>query len=75
MKRYEKLIDLRNECSFTQDKMAEIIGTSKVTYHLKETGKSRFTIDECFQIVDALSDNLKRDFTVDDVFERYQVGD
>lgn len=69
MKRYEKLIDLRNECGFTQDKMAEIIETSKVTYHLKETGKSRFTIDECFQIVDAFSDNLKKDLTVDEVFK------
>lgn len=69
MKRYEKLIDLRNECGFTQDKMAEIIETSKVTYHLKETGKSRFTIDECFQIVDALSDNLKKDLTVNEVFK------
>lgn len=69
MKRYEKLIDLRNECGFTQDKMAEIIETSKVTYHFKETGKSRFTIDECFLIVDALSDNLKKDLTVDEVFK------
>lgn len=69
MKRYEKLIDLRNECSFTQDKMAEIIETSKVTYHFKETGKSRFTIDECFRIVDALADNLKKDLTVDEVFK------
>lgn len=69
MKRYEKLIDLRNECSFTQDKMAEIIGTSKVTYLFKETGKSRFTIDECFRIVDALSNNLKKDLTVDEVFK------
>lgn len=62
VKRYEKLIDLRNECGFTQDKMAEIIETSKVTYHFKETGKSRFTIDECFRIIDALSDNLKKRF-------------
>lgn len=69
MKRYEKLIDLRNECGFTQDKMAEIIETSKVTYHFKETGKSRFTIDECFQIVNALSNNLKKDLTVDEVFK------
>lgn len=69
MKRYEKLIDLRNECGFTQDKMAEIIETSKVTYHFKETGKSRFTIDECFLIVDALSENLKKDLTVDEVFK------
>lgn len=69
MKRYEKLIDLRNECGFTQDKMAEIIETSKVTYHFKETGKSRFTIDECFRIIDALSDNLKKDLTVDEVFK------
>lgn len=69
MKRYEKLIDLRNECGFTQDKMAEIIKTSKVTYHFKETGKSRFTIDECFLIVDALSENLKKDLTVDEVFK------
>lgn len=69
MKRYEKLMDLRNECGFTQDKMAEIIETSKVTYHFKETGKSRFTIDECFQIVDVLSDNLKKDLTVDEVFK------
>ena len=69
MKRYEKLIDLRNECGFTQDKMAEIIKTSKVTYHFKEIGKSRFTIDECFQIVDALSENLKKDLTVDEVFK------
>lgn len=69
MKRYEKLIDLRNECGFTQDKMAEIIETSKVTYHFKETGKSRFTIDECFLIVDALSDNLKKVLTVDEVFK------
>lgn len=69
MKRYEKLIDLRNECGFTQDKMAEIIETSKVTYHFKETGKSRFTIDECFRIVDALADNLKKDLTVDEVFK------
>lgn len=69
MKRYEKLIDLRNECGFTQDKMAEIIETSKVTYHFKETGKSRFTIDECFRIIDALSDNLKTDLTVDEVFK------
>ena len=49
--------------------MAEIIETNKVTYCLKETGKSRFTIDECFQIADALSDNLKRDLTVDEVFK------
>lgn len=69
MKRYKKLIGLRNECGFAQDKMAEIIKTSKVTYCRKETGKSRFTIDECFQIVDALSDNLKRDLTVDEVFK------
>lgn len=69
MKRYEKLIDLRNECGFTQEKMAEIIETSKVTYHFKETGKSRFTIDECFRIIDALSDNLKKDLTVDEVFK------
>lgn len=69
MKRYEKLIDLRNECGFTQNKMAEIIETSKVTYHFKETGKSRFTIDECFLIVDALSENLKKDLTVDEVFK------
>lgn len=69
MKRYEKLIDLRNECGFTQDKMAEIIETSKVTYHFKETGKSRFTIDECFLIVNALSENLKKDLTVDEVFK------
>lgn len=69
MKRYEKLIDLRNECGFTQDKTAEIIETSKVTYHFKETGKSRFTIDECFRIIDALSDNLKKDLTVDEVFK------
>ena len=69
MKRYEKLIDLRNECGFTQDKMAEIIETSKVTYHFKETGKRRFTIDECFQIVNALSNNLKKDLTVDEVFK------
>lgn len=69
MKRYEKLIDIRNECGFTQDKMAEIIETSKVTYHFKETGKSRFTIDECFLIVDALSENLKKDLTVDEVFK------
>lgn len=69
MKRYEKLIDLRTECGFTQDKMAEIIETSKVTYHFKETGKSRFTIDECFLIVDALSENLKKDLTVDEVFK------
>lgn len=69
VKRYEKLIDLRNECGFTQDKMAEIIETSKVTYHFKETGKSRFTIDECFRIIDALSDNLKKDLTVDEVFK------
>lgn len=69
MKRYEKLIDLRNECGFTQNKMAEIIETSKVTYHFKETGKSRFTIDECFRIIDALSDNLKKDLTVDEVFK------
>lgn len=45
MKRYEKLINLRKECGFTQDKMASIIETSKVTYLFKETGKSRFTID------------------------------
>lgn len=69
VKRYEKLIDLRNECGFTQDKMAEIIETSKVTYHFKETGKSRFTIDECFRIIDALSDKLKKDLTVDEVFK------
>lgn len=69
VKRYEKLIDLRNECGFTQDKMAEIIETSKATYHFKETGKSRFTIDECFRIIDALSDNLKKDLTVDEVFK------
>jgi DNA-binding XRE family transcriptional regulator len=69
VKRYEKLIDLRNECGFTQDKMAEIIETSKVTYHFKETGKSRFTIDECFLIVNALSENLKKDLTVDEVFK------
>ena len=69
MKRCEKLIDLRNECGFTQDKMAEIIKTSKVTYHFKETGKSRFTIDECFLIADALSENLKKDLTVDEVFK------
>lgn len=49
--------------------MAEIIETSKVTYHFKETGKSRFTIDECFRIIDALSDNLKKDLTVDEVFK------
>lgn len=69
MKRYENLINLRNECGFTQNKMAEIIETSKVTYHFKETGKSRFTIDECFRIVNALSDNLKKDLTVDEVFK------
>lgn len=49
--------------------MAEIIETSKVTYYFKETGKSRFTIDECFLIVDALSENLKKDLTVDEVFK------
>ena len=69
MKRYEKLINLRKECGFTQDKMASIIETSKVTYLFKEIGKRRFTIDECFRIVDALSDNLKKDLTVDEVFK------
>lgn len=69
MKRYEKLINLRKECGFNQDEMARIIETSKVTYLFKETGKSRFTIDECFQIVNALSNNLKKDLTVDEVFK------
>ena len=69
MKRYEKLISLRKECGFNQDEMARIIETSKVTYLFKETGKSRFTIDECFRIVDALADNLKKDLTVDEVFK------
>lgn len=68
MKRYGRLIGLRNECGITQAEMAKALNRSKVTYCHKETGKKRFTIDECFEITAILSAALNRTLTVDEVF-------
>lgn len=43
---YEKLYTIRNEHNMPQWKVAKFIGINKQTYHLKETGKSDFTIPE-----------------------------
>ena len=70
MKRFERLIRLRKECGFNQAEMATAIKKSKVTYCHKETGRKKFTIDECFLITRMLSDNLKEELTIDEVFWR-----
>ena len=70
MKRHERLISLRKECGITQIQMAKALKKSKVTYCHKETGKKRFTIDECFEITNILSTALNRKLTVDEVFRR-----
>ena len=71
MKRYERLISIRKECGITQIQMAKLLNKSKVTYCHKETGRKRFTIDECFEITNILSNTLKRNLTVDEVFKRF----
>ncbi|MGL4819503.1 MAG: helix-turn-helix transcriptional regulator [Bacilli bacterium] len=43
---YKTLFVSRKEKNLTQQQLAEKIGTSKQTYHLKEKGKSDFTVKE-----------------------------
>ena len=46
----KKLIGLRAENGVSQDKMAEIIGTSKNAYYQKEIGKREFKLSEIKKI-------------------------
>lgn len=68
MKKYAKLIGVRNQAGVTQACMAENIGCAYTTYNAKENGKVKFTADDMAKIRDVLSEKLGYTLTIDELF-------
>lgn len=68
MKRYAKLIGLRNQAGLSQTCIANHIGCSYTTYNAKEKGKVKFTADDMAKIRDVLSEKLGYTLTIDELF-------
>lgn len=68
MKRYSRLIGIRNQCGLSQTCMAENIGCSHPTYNAKENGRTPFTADDMAKIRDVLSEKLGYTLTIDELF-------
>ena len=68
MKKYAKLIGVRNQAGVTQTCMAESIGCAYPTYNAKENGKVKFTADDMAKIRDVFSEKLGYTLTIDELF-------
>lgn len=68
MKKYSRLIGIRNQCGLSQQELSEHINCSYASYNAKENGKVKFTADDMAKIRDVLSDKLGYTLTIDDLF-------
>lgn len=68
MKKYSRLIGIRNQCGLSQQELSEHINCSYASYNAKENGKVKFTADDMAKIRDVLSDKLGQPLTIDELF-------
>ncbi len=68
MKRYSKLIGIRNQCGLSQREIGAVLGMTAQAYNAKENGKVKFTADDMAKIRDVLSDKLGYTLTIDELF-------
>ncbi len=66
-----KLLELRKRKKLSQEKMAELLGISKVSYNHKETGRVEFKSDEMFRVSEIMG------LSIDQIFlpRSHQNGD
>lgn len=64
---YNKLRGYRNMLKLSQEEMGKRIGVTKQSYHLKETGKNKFTQEE-MKIIKKLLTPLFPYITIDEIF-------
>ena len=62
-----KVRGYRSMLGFTQNDMADLLGISKHSYYLKESGKVSFSDKEKLIIKDIFK-KISRDITIDDLF-------
>ena len=68
MKRYSKLIGVRNQCGLSQRETGAVLGITAQAYNAKENGRTVFTADDMAQIRDVLSEKLGYTLTIDELF-------
>ena len=68
MKRYSKLIGIRNQCGLSQRETGAVLGITAQAYNAKENGRTVFTADDMAKIRDVLSDKLGQPLTIDELF-------
>ncbi|SEV81494.1 helix-turn-helix transcriptional regulator [[Clostridium] fimetarium] len=72
--KFLKLKYWREYLNLSQEDMGVLLGYSNVNYCGKEKGRTRFSLDECFTIRNALNKMLKKEgipaMTIDEIFER-----
>lgn len=68
MKRYSKLIGIRNQCGLSQKVLGGLLGITAQAYNSKENGRVKFTADDMAKIRDVLSDKLGYTLTIDELF-------
>ncbi len=68
MKRYSRLIGVRNQCGLSQREMGAVLGMTAQAYSAKENGKVKFTADDMAKIRDVLSEKLGYTLTIDELF-------
>ena len=68
MKRYSKLIGVRNQCGLSQREIGAVLGITAQAYSAKENGRTVFTADDMTKIRDVLSEKLGYTLTIDELF-------
>lgn len=68
MKRYSKLIGVRNQCGLSQREIGTVLEITTQAYSAKENGKVKFTADDMAKIRDVLSEKLGYTLTIDELF-------
>ena len=68
MKRYSKLIGVRNQCGLSQREIGAVLEITAQAYNAKENGRTVFTADDMAKIRDVLSEKLGYTLTIDELF-------
>ena len=68
LKKYAKLIGIRNQCGLSQRDIGAVLGLTAQAYNAKENGRTMFTVDDMARIRDVLSENLGYTLTIDELF-------
>lgn len=68
MKRYAKLIGVRNQCGLSQREIGAVLEITAQAYNAKENGRAVFTADDMAKIRDVLSEKLGYTLTIDELF-------